>query len=603
MNIADQLYYDFYTLLNGVLSNSFSMIVNQWQGTFIILATIAVVLIGYRQMFTSKPDIVEFFKHITVVIIVLVFVTNYDYMFSGLKYAFIDFPISAGNRTISGIQQGIAMIPGGSQTGFSSQDLSFEPTGSSTAFGAMWDFATTLADRVMAEAGIRNLRAYFVGGALYLVAILLLVFQILIMAIGLLLGSACILAAPVFVWMIMFKPLKPMFEKWLTMGVGAGILLFFLIVVMGIILAFMGNAVMNVMGYNIFTQDPSQLDSPTTPFNAKEFTATMLFMAIAIKLLPKTENWASALSAFSVHGVMQAANTMGGYISDALKGVGKQSGKLGWEAAKKTGDGANKAAAAAGAGIKSIRDRMMAKRMNDDPDLTGIEDKRTSTVDEDGIVTVRPDVKGDGFTMNPSGDHEAKDAEFTSHSKRRADTATNTDSTSQNVQQDNSEKRTDRPTINQNVNQNVNQNTASKDDVDTEKSRAPSGTTNRQETHASSAKDSVHKSSASGDQNRHDSSMSRVDREQNAATQRLRNEVKRIQQSGASNSQAQEQLSELHHAEVQRVSDNYSGAELAKLKKNIGKEFNRLHDSLAASKPMKPPKKADRIESKDLKDE
>lgn len=593
MNIADQLYYDFYTLLTGVLSNSFNAIVANWQGTFIILATIAIVLIGYRQMFTSKPDIVEFFKHITVVIIVLVFVTNYDAMFDGLKFAFIDFPVAAGNYTINGIQQGIAMIGGGAP-GFSSQDLSFEPTGSATAFGAMWEFATTLADRVMAEAGLSNMRAYFVGGALYLVAILLLVFQILIMAIGLLLGAACILAAPVFVWMIMFKPLKPMFEKWLTMGVGAGILLYFLIVVMGIILAFMGNAVMEVMGYNIFTESSDALNDPNRDFNAKEFTATMLFMAIAIKLLPKTENWASSLSAFSVHGVVEAANTVGGYISDALKGVGKQSGKLGWEAAKKTGQGANKAAAAGGSALKSIRDRIMTKRMQADDSVNSAPQiSQSKKLDDLGAdlkdasftpdhkyhsakgrpLHVANDTKGEGFVVNPSY-QEQNTHSFNQTPNESSDKTTHRDAT-----------------VNQTVNQDVKvDNTDNSAERDNDHVSEGIGSKERQEIHA--------------DKNRvgHDN-MSRIDREQNAATKRLRNEVKQIQASGLSGEQAQSQLAASHQAEIQRISDSHSGAELSRLKKNIGKEFAKLHESLKADKPMKPPKTADRVESKDLKDE
>lgn len=590
MNIADQLYYDFYTLLTGVLSNSYNVILNEWQGTFLILAYIAMALIGYRQMFSSKPDIVEFFKHISVVIIVLVFVTNYDYMFNGLKFAFIDFPIEAGNRTINGIQQGIVNIGGGSPSGFGNQDLSFEPTGSSTAFGAMWEFATTLADRVMAEAGLSNMRAYFVGGALYLVAVLLLVFQILIMAIGLLLGSACILAAPVFAWMIMFKPLKPMFEKWLTMGVGAGILLFFLIVVMGIILAFMGNAVMNVMGYNIFTQDPSQLNDPTKPFNAKEFTATMLFMAIAIKLLPKTENWASALSAFSVHGVMQAANTMGGFIESKLKAPLDYAGAKGKEGVSKAGqkglESTKKGATAAAGALASARDRIMTKRMESD-NVESIENKPdTSSHRYDPDKSSAPDFSNANFSkiddqntendkhVKPSATHQLinKDAQFNESANGQSENTTQRDAT-----------------VNQNINQDVDvHNTENSVENDNDSVSESVGSKERQETH----------SDRIGSDN-----MSRIDREQNAATKRLRNEVKKIQSSGASSEQAQAQLAASHQAEIQRVSDGHSGAELSKLKKNIGKEFEKLHKSLEADKPMKAPKKADRVESKDLKDE
>lgn len=591
MNIADQLYYDFYTLLTGVLSNSFNAIVANWQGTFIILATIAIVLIGYRQMFTSKPDIVEFFKHITVVIIVLVFVTNYDAMFDGLKFAFIDFPVAAGNYTINGIQQGIAMIGGGAP-GFSSQDLSFEPTGSATAFGAMWEFATTLADRVMAEAGLSNMRAYFVGGALYLVAILLLVFQILIMAIGLLLGAACILAAPVFVWMIMFKPLKPMFEKWLTMGVGAGILLYFLIVVMGIILAFMGNAVMEVMGYNIFTESSDALNDPNRDFNAKEFTATMLFMAIAIKLLPKTENWASSLSAFSVHGVTQAADTVGGWIGDKIKNPIDQAGALSKKGASAAGqkgyEASKKGVTAAASALAGARDRIMTKRMESD-NLESIENKTGSTSHRSETDSSRaPDFSNVNYSkidgqnneddkyVKPSSSHQLinKDAQF---------------GESSNSQSSNTNQRD--ATVNQNINQDVKvDNSDNSIEHDSDNISEGVGSKERQEIHA--------------DKNRvgHDN-MSRIDREQNAATKRLRNEVKQIQASGVSGEQAQAELAASHQAEIQRVSDSHSGAELSKLKKNIGKEFDKLHKSLEADKPMKAPKKAERVESKDLKDE
>lgn len=600
MNIADQVFYDIYTFLDSAIFIAFREIIMEWRASLISIVTIAVVLIGYKQMFSDKPDMPNFFKSLTVVIIFYLFIMNHDQLFHALKFAFIDFPIAAGDHTIDGLRNGLsgAWSAGNSDVGneFRDADLSFRPDGSSTAFGAMWDFSTMIADNVMSQGKWNNPLPYLIGLVLYIIAVALLLVQVVMMATGLLVAVVCILAAPVFSWMFLFKPTKPMFEKWLTFGLGAGFLLYFLIVLMGVLLAFMGKGIYESSGYNVFSPDTSSVNDPEWEFNIKHLLSTVLFSALGIKMIPKAEGWASSISGMAVGALSEATTAAGAWMGQKLGQGAVVTGKV-------TSKGVDSGARATGRGVKNIRDRIMAQRMKDDP--VGIEDKRSSVTDSSGNVSVRPDVKGEGFTMNPTSKPQAEntstktDTDFSASSQKRAETKSESTTTSQNApkeadfsggSQNRSETSTSSPTVNQNINQDVdvhnNETNKEGDDIS-----EGVGSKERQETHTA-------------DKNKvgHDN-MTRIDREQNAATKRLRNEVKQIQASGGGGEQGQAQLAASHQAEIQRASQNYSGAELARMKKNINKEFAKLHSSLGSDKPAKPPKKGERQENKDLKDD
>jgi len=315
MNIADQIFYDMYTLLNGVFEVSFIQIVGRWRPAVYLIITIALVLVGYKAMYSTRPDLTEFIKSVAVIVIVFFFFQNSDEIYGALKFAFIDAPVDAGNMTIGAMSS--AMNLGG-------EDMSFNPDGTKTAFGALWEFSTALADRILLEGGWRNWTPLLVGLFMYVIAAILLVLQIILMATGLILASACILSSPVFIWMILFKPLRPMFEKWASMGLTAGILLFFMVVIMGVIIAFLNKSMGAMFNVDVFNFTADVITDDDETFELKQMAATAIFLGVAIKLLPKAENWASSIGSFSAHGLGEGAVALGGATSQFIGDKAKQ---------------------------------------------------------------------------------------------------------------------------------------------------------------------------------------------------------------------------------------------------------------------------------------
>lgn len=609
MNLADQVFYDIYSLLNDAVLVAFIRIINEWKPALYLITVIAVTIVGYKQIYSNKPDTMNFFKSLAVIVIFYLFIVQSDRLYEGVKYVFIDFPVAAGDLTISGLKQGLASLSWGDgedvRDQFAQTDLSFEPDGSSTAFGALWDFSTLIADNVLSQGKWNNPMPYIVGGLLYVVALALLMVQIVLMATGLILATVAILGTPFFAWMLLFKPLKPMFEKWLTLGIGAGVLLYFLIVLLGVILAFMGKGVYESTGYNVFSPDVDLVNDPDWEFDMGQLASTVLFSLIGIKMIPKAETWSSSVAGMAIGALSEATEAIGTGIAGML---GTTANKATKPIQNKTKEIGSKTAQSGKDILQGVRDRMMQKRMNEDDPKSSENmrkqaildekntDKTTSTTDatfsqSDSSGRSETVVNGDEFTDRESLSH--KETISNNEPSNSTDVATNRDSV-----------------VNQNINQNNSfESKETNEDIDNNNdSLEQIGSKERQETHLQREKvlDKGSDSNSNSEKERASATMiSNIQKDKELANSRMQKVMNEVRQSSMSKSEGQTSLEAAHQAEIQRVSDKYSGSELARLKKNIDKEFAKLNESFDAANNQKSskPKVGQRQESKELKDE
>lgn len=415
MNMVDKIYYDLYTLIDQVLLSGFLNTMGLWRPTFTAIAAIAVTLIGYQLIYSERPNMLNSFKQLAVVMFVFLFLMNAHTLLFALKFVFITFPMEAGQITISGIMGGLNM------TG---NTLDLQPAAAgTTAFGAIWDFTTTVAETMFSQAAWNNIGPYFWGGGFYVVGFLMVLVQLIVMISALLLSTAVILGAPFFGWMILFKQTKPMFEKWLSIGMTAGITIFLLIVVLGILLSFMNQGIIAAFGIDMF--DPLQrgaMADPDAKINFQALSAVALFLALGIKLLPKVESWATSIGGIAAGSFSEAAMSIGSQVSDKL-GLGAVAG------AQKLNAGASETSKTAGekAGqfYKAARDRVMAQRMNEEPTTTSREDAGFSNRSELNSLSFDNDSsKSSDTTTKETATGESKSEVSQSTETRRPDVNT-----------------------------------------------------------------------------------------------------------------------------------------------------------------------------------
>lgn len=416
MNIVDQIYYDLYTLVDQVLLGGFLVSMGQWRPIFTMIATIAMALIGYQMMYGQNPNLLQSSKQIAVILVVYLMLLNPHGVLGGLKFMFIEFPIAAGQITISGITGGLNM---------SGEPLDLQPTSAGpTAFGAMWDFTTSVAQRMFGEANWRNVGPYFWGGGFYVIGFFMVVVQLIIMISAFLLSTAVILGAPVFGWMILFKQTKPMFEKWLSIGMTSAITIFMLIVVLGILLSFLNQGVIAVFNIDMF--DPASrgaMIDPEHEINFKGLSSVALFLALGVKILPNVESWGRAIGGVTAGSISEAAMSIGSQVSDKLGlGAAKGAKKL----HEKTGNTFEKINEKGSDVLQSVRDRMMTKRMNEESQTTsnnnGYDAGFSSRGDNNSLSF---DDNNDSRTSSSTADKSTVDSSENADSRRAETSHTN----------------------------------------------------------------------------------------------------------------------------------------------------------------------------------
>lgn len=574
MNMVDTIYFDLYTLIDQVLLGGFINSMGLWRPMFMAIATIAVTLIGYKLMYSERPNMLNSFKQLAVVMFVFLALMNPQPLLAGLKFVFITFPMEAGQITISGIMGGLNM------TG---NTLDLQPSAeTTTAFGAMWDFTTDVAERMFSQAGLSQMGYYLWGALFFVIGFLMVVVQLIIMASALLLSTAVIFGAPVFGWMLMFKQTKPMFEKWLSIGMTSSIMIFLLIVVLGILLSFMNQGIITVFGIDMF--DPAQrgeMADPDKDINFQALTSVALFLALGVKLLPKVETWATSIGGIAAGSISDAAMSVGAQISDKL-GFGAVAGAQKLNAG--TSEMSRKAGEKSGEMLRSARDRVMAKRMDD--------------IDSDNMATTN---KGDAGFSNRS---DVNSLSFDDDSSKSGDTATKETATGESKSETSEKTETRRAetptgeaktearqtTVNQGDKVDVNnrqETTVKKSDDAGEKATArPDPKPERQE---------VLNKSATGEPGQNSGPGSRTGKTDSGESG----------QKGGQSTHTKEVQRQTVTKEIDKSGDNLSGGDSGaspKPTKEAKRQDSKELDDGKHGKATKS-RQADRVESKDLKDD
>lgn len=592
-NIADKIYSDFYKLIEKVAITGMQPIYREWGKPLIVIGTIAIVVLGYKQMFGKNPNFGAFIKHLAVIVIFFLFIEKYDHLIGGLRFLFIDFPVAAGESTIKGLASGMQSSGLINDPHFDPQSsINFNPaTQSNTAFGALWSFSTAIGDKLIKEGGWTDWSPILFGILMYLIAIILLVFQIIMMAVGLLMATVAILATPFFSWMILFKPLRPMFEKWLTMGFAGGILLYLLVCLLGIVITFTGTTIYGfekLNNYSIF--DPNATISGINLKASQTLATLFLFSAIAIKLIPYCQDWANSISAFSARGMTDAMLS----AVNPLKSIGASSAKWGKDAAEK-------AKGRAGAALNNLRDRMMMDRMAKEYQY-----ERTGPPSEPNRS--QPQLEGrPSSTQRVTG--ESKDKLGSAEERKRLEEKPSSPipfgPIPSGASPQGDQKRPE-------VYAAVERERPNNKYFEAEQQYAPLNNERPQPAQTESpdygpeptaqkrveTSDNLKNETDGGDGH----GVSQIDRQQNAATERLRNKVSEIESSGLKGEPARQQLSYSYNKELDGIkSAGYSSAEMTRLKTSLDKEFKRLNDKLKSSTSNKKLKK-NRQESKELEE-
>jgi type IV secretory pathway VirB6-like protein len=583
MNMVDTIYFDLYTLIDQVLLGGFLNSMGLWRPMFIGIATIAVTLIGYKLMYSERPNMLNSFKQLAVVMFVFLALMNPQPLLAGLKFVFITFPMEAGQITISGIMGGLNM------TG---NTLDLQPSAeTTTAFGAMWDFTTDVAERMFSQAGLSQMGYYLWGALFFVIGFLMVVVQLIIMASALLLSTAVIFGAPVFGWMLMFKQTKPMFEKWLSIGMTSSIMIFLLIVVLGILLSFMNQGIITVFGIDMF--DPAQrgeMADPDKDINFQALTSVALFLALGVKLLPKVETWATSIGGIAAGSISDAAMSVGAQISDKL-GFGAAAGAQKLHAG--TSEASRKAGEKTGEMLRSARDRVMAKRMDD--------------IDSDNMATTN---KGDAGFSNRS---DVNSLSFDDDSSKSGDTATKETATGES-KSETSEKtetrRAETPTGD------VNQNTATGEaKTEARQTTVNQGdkvdVNNRQETTVKKSDDAGEKATARPDPKPerqevlNKSATGEPGQNSGAGSRTGKTDSGESGQKGGQSTHTKEVQRQTVTKETDKSGDNLSGGDSGASSKPTKEAKRQDSKELEGDKYGKATKsrQADRVESKDLKDD
>ncbi|MFK5880139.1 MAG: type IV secretion system protein [Flavobacteriaceae bacterium] len=336
MNIADQIYLTMYNIIVVKLLPSLTQLIINLNSTgfFKQITIIAVMVIGLLMIY-GKMNRVTFVKSfITIFIVYSLFVSvpGNIYLLDTLRSLFIDGPIKYGSYLVDTISSVIYQ-----GTTITQQTINLEPGAGGTAFGKLWQISTDLASAVWDAGGLSDIGAFFIGFALYGVAVFLLVAQILMLGTFLIMSAAAIYAAPLFIPMVLFNSTRQMFQSWVGFGLGGAFGLIMLMIMMGIIFGFVSITFLEVFGIDLSTGEVGDIDDIS---DMGKIGAMVVFMLISIKLLPKIEMWASSLAGASAAGISDASMAVG-------SAIGRHTGLTAQKAAKQLNQHAVKPAAGA----------------------------------------------------------------------------------------------------------------------------------------------------------------------------------------------------------------------------------------------------------------
>lgn len=324
MNIADQIYKTMYDIMVVKLLPSLTQVISNLNATgfFKQITVIAIMVIGLLMIYgkMNRVTFVKSFISIFIVYSLFVSVTGNIYLLESLRSLFIDGPIEYGSYLVNTIS---AVIYQGVD-GITHQTINIEPGTGSTAFGKLWQISTDLASAVWDAGGLSDIGAFFIGAALYAVAIFLLVAQIMMLGAFLIMSVAAIFAAPLFIPFVLFNATRQMFQSWVGFGLGGAFGLIMLMIMMGIIFGFVSITFMQVFGIDLSTGDVGDIDDIS---DMGKIGSMVVFMLISIKLLPKIEMWASSLAGASAAGISDASMAVGSMIGRATGLTAKVAGK------------------------------------------------------------------------------------------------------------------------------------------------------------------------------------------------------------------------------------------------------------------------------------
>ena len=355
MNVADSIYFKLYSLVDSAIYNGFIVGMGQLRGFFLLATTIAVVLIGYKMLYPSNENtLLTAVKSMVVVLVVSTVILWPAPIYETIKTVMIDIPIAFAGYTVGGMLESL---------GYTAPPIDMTPSAESqTLFGSLWEFINLAAGRLIKEAGISNMSLYFIAAGLYIAGLLLIALMIMLMGTALIMASVVILATPVFMWMLMFKNLRPMFDGWLKIGMTATVGIFLLLNMIGILMAFMDQMFVEAFQVSLFVPDSMALidDGVNTDLDLENVGMSILFMIIVIKMLPQTQSWATTIGGAIGTNISAGALDIGKAISQKMT---QGAGKLGVAAAEPMKDSVTNLGNDIKEGASNVRDRMMQDRI------------------------------------------------------------------------------------------------------------------------------------------------------------------------------------------------------------------------------------------------
>lgn len=358
MNVADSIYLKLYSLVDSAIYNGFILTMGNLRPFFLLVTTIAVVIIGYKMLFPSNEN--TFLTAVKSIVVVLVVSTVILYpvpIYTAIKMVIIDVPVAFAGYTVDGMLGAL---------GYTAPPIDMTPSAESqTLFGSLWDFINIACNRLMQNAGFSNMSMYFIAAGLYLAGLLLIALMIMLMGTALIMASAVILGTPAFAWMLMFKNLRPMFDGWLKVGVTAAVGIFLLLNMIGILMAFMDQMFVEAFNVSLFVPDSMQIidDGDNTDLDLENVGMSILFMIIIIKMLPQTQSWAVTMGGAIGTNISAGALDLGKAIGEK---IGQGARKMGTAAAEPIKESAANLGGNLQEGASNIRDRMMQDRIASD---------------------------------------------------------------------------------------------------------------------------------------------------------------------------------------------------------------------------------------------
>lgn len=324
-NIADKLYMTMYDIIVVKLLPTLPIVVSNIKPSLFLVMNLSIALIAIGLIF-SKLQMLSAIKLTIATIICSSLLLNpvgTIYLLNFMQQIFIDGPVEMGTVIVNTIGSALDI----------DQQITLEPNpDNSTAFGRLWEISLSLAVAVWDSGGMSDIGAFFLGAALFVIAIALLGGQILILGTALIMVSTSIFVSPVFIPMVLFKSTRNMFQSWVGFALGGAFGLIILLTLTGIIFGFMAISFNEVFTINIVTDSFDDIEDVN---DMEKISAVILFMLISIKLLPNVALWASSLAGASAAGVSDGLTTLG---TSAAQQAGLLTKKTALEAGKQANE-------------------------------------------------------------------------------------------------------------------------------------------------------------------------------------------------------------------------------------------------------------------------